>query len=268
MLWLTGIYLLYCVVLLLVVYSLFIRNKPRRKHGSSSRSSTDKQVRLYKSVQKKGSVVWWFLYPCCLTCVIGVFWNDVSPGMALIDSWWCRPAFIWFHYISSLICWLSCVASSPGAILKELDGSLDRRVTKGGHNTEPYCRICQVSVSPGSKHCYYCNICVPSWDHHCLWVHNCIARRNIPVFTVFLIHCAWMWLHGAYICTSVAIQQTPKDIQKPSFIVFWLRDVVNHQFLLALYATLLYIGGMLFLLFSGTYLYRAIKGRKQKYKKY
>jgi len=164
MLWLTGIYLLYCVVLLLVVYSLFIRNKPRRKHGSSSRSSTDKQVRLYKSVQKKGSVVWWFLYPCCLTCVIGVFWNDVSPGMALIDSWWCRPAFIWFHYISSLICWLSCVASSPGAILKEPDGSLDRRVTKGGHNTEPYCRICQVSVSPGSKHCYYCNICVPRYE--------------------------------------------------------------------------------------------------------
>ncbi|EME29369.1 uncharacterized protein Gasu_31980 [Galdieria sulphuraria] len=158
MTWLTCIYLFYCIILLLSIYVLFIRGNRHRKKGSNSVSSFADYNR--QVVSKKNSVKWWFLYPCCLSSVVCVFWKEISPGMEAIDSWWSRPFFVWFHYLTSLLCWLSCVLSSPGVVMKETDVSqYDIAIVQ--HTSKEYCFICQVPKAPGSKHCYFCNVCVP-----------------------------------------------------------------------------------------------------------
>lgn len=41
-----------------------------------------------------------------------------------------------------------------------------------------FCYICEVLVSPKSKHCSVCNKCVANFDHHCKWLNNCVGGKN------------------------------------------------------------------------------------------
>ncbi|GJQ13943.1 hypothetical protein GpartN1_g5734.t1 [Galdieria partita] len=254
MTWLTCVYCLYCTVLFLSIYFLFI--KSRRKKDSNSVAKTDVRV-----VLRSSSIIGWFAYPCCLSVVIFVFWKEVSPGLETIDSWWSRPFFIWIHYSVSIICWLCCVFSSAGVVMKEPAVSKPD-IGMSQQTAKDYCIICEVPKAPDSKHCYFCNVCVPRWDHHCLWICNCIGSRNIHFFSAFLTHCACMWLHGAYICSFIAMVWTPNH-GKQSFISYWFQ-VVNNQFQLALYATLLYLGGLVFFTYSCYYLFLCIMTKNTK----
>uniref|UniRef100_A0A8C5NXI7 Palmitoyltransferase n=1 Tax=Jaculus jaculus TaxID=51337 RepID=A0A8C5NXI7_JACJA len=45
-----------------------------------------------------------------------------------------------------------------------------------------YCHLCELMVSPNTKHCISCNKCVSGFDHHCKWLNNCVGKRNYMVF--------------------------------------------------------------------------------------
>jgi hypothetical protein len=52
-----------------------------------------------------------------------------------------------------------------------------------------FCSICDMTVSPGTKHCKPCNKCVGHSDHHCPFLSTCIGGRNYAYFIASLLAC-------------------------------------------------------------------------------
>ena len=54
-----------------------------------------------------------------------------------------------------------------------------------------YCYKCFIKKTSTSKHCIICNRCYDNFDHHCFWINKCVAKRNYPLFIIFLFEVAF-----------------------------------------------------------------------------
>ncbi|KNC48584.1 uncharacterized protein AMSG_00361 [Thecamonas trahens ATCC 50062] len=50
-----------------------------------------------------------------------------------------------------------------------------------------FCRLCQITTSPRTKHCWTCGKCVAGFDHHCMWLNTCVGDRNYAWFFAYLV---------------------------------------------------------------------------------
>ncbi|XP_059172899.1 probable palmitoyltransferase ZDHHC24 [Physella acuta] len=51
-----------------------------------------------------------------------------------------------------------------------------------------YCKDCEHSAPPRSKHCPVCKACILKRDHHCFFVGCCVGYHNQRYFTIFCLY--------------------------------------------------------------------------------
>jgi hypothetical protein len=73
------------------------------------------------------------------------------------------------------------------------------------HPESRVCNICQVQVSPLTKHCKSCNKCVAGYDHHCAFLSTCIGKRNYKQFLFIITVGSLMALYFATIAAYIVI---------------------------------------------------------------
>ncbi|CAD5209643.1 unnamed protein product [Bursaphelenchus xylophilus] len=86
----------------------------------------------------------------------------------------------------NVCCIIFTTLTDPGGGDNVVPIQFDR--SKHSHVIENnFCNICQITVTPGTKHCKHCNKCIPNFDHHCKWLNNCIGKKNYKAFLVLVV---------------------------------------------------------------------------------
>ena len=86
--------------------------------------------------------------------------------------------------------YLNLLCIDPGLRPKRDLQDLDELINKNVDLTK-YCYKCFIKKTSNSKHCIICNRCYDKFDHHCFWINKCVARRNYPLFIIFLFETAF-----------------------------------------------------------------------------
>ena len=77
------------------------------------------------------------------------------------------------------------ITVSPGlATFRKIDFEVPLRLSTA---RERWCDRCKIVRPNMAKHCHFCDVCILGWDHHCPWSTKCIAKRNMPIFCVFVL---------------------------------------------------------------------------------
>ena len=77
----------------------------------------------------------------------------------------------------------------PGLIPKQNLEFLEELISQNKDLTK-YCYKCFIKKTSTSKHCIICNRCYDNFDHHCFWINKCVAKKNYPLFIIFLFETA------------------------------------------------------------------------------